>query len=144
MKRRVVLTLWLGLVACTAEQPDGGATGAPGSDTNPESYSAVASSDALPASGGAQESRRTVYVDVRTPAEWQAGRIEGAIHIPHTQLAERWAELEAHRDDDIVLYCRTGRRSGIAERILRDAGFEHLRNGGGLSDLQRQGVAVER
>lgn len=130
MKRLLMLTMGLGLLACAAEEPDRRA--------------APASSDERAATGDAQEARRTVYVDVRTPAEWQAGRVEGAIHIPHTELAERWPELEAHRDDDIVLYCRTGRRSGIAEQILRDAGFERLQNGGGLNDLQRQGVPVER
>jgi phage shock protein E len=88
--------------------------------------------------------RRVVYVDVRTPEEWAAGHVEGAIHIPHTELAARWRELDAYRDDDIVLYCRTGRRSGIAEQILTQAGFERLQNGGGLTDMQRQGVPVVR
>jgi phage shock protein E len=90
------------------------------------------------------EQRRVVYVDVRQPAEWAEGRVEGAIHIPHTEMQARLAELEEHRDADIVLYCRTGRRAGIAEEILRQAGFERLHNGGGLEDLQRQGVPVVR
>jgi phage shock protein E len=144
MKRLFVLTLGLGLLACTAEEPDRRAAAAPGADASQESYREVASSDARPTTGAAREARRTVYVDVRTPAEWEAGRVEGAIHIPHTELADRWPELEAHRDDDIVLYCRTGRRSGLAEQILREAGFERLHNGGGLSGLRRQGVPMER
>jgi phage shock protein E len=94
------------------------------------------------AEGG--EHRRVVYIDVRRPDEWAEGRVTGAIHIPYTDLPARLAELEPYRDADIVLYCRTGRRSGIAEEILRSAGFERLDNGGGLSDLIRKGVPVER
>jgi phage shock protein E len=90
------------------------------------------------------EGQRVVYVDVRRPDEWAAGHVAGAIHIPHTELGERWHELESYRDADIVLYCRTGRRSGIAEEILRQAGFENVENGGGLSGLARQGVPVVR
>jgi phage shock protein E len=106
----------------------------------------VAQAPALQAAPAAPngEQRRVVYVDVRQPDEWAEGRVEGAIHIPHTEMSARWAELEEHRDADIVLYCRTGRRSGIAEEILRQAGFERLHNGGALSDLAQQGVPVVR
>jgi phage shock protein E len=100
------------------------------------------SGDAMQAA--APEQRRVVFVDVRQPDEIAAGHVTGAILIPHTELAERWSELEEHRDADIVLYCRTGRRSGIAEEILRQAGFENLHNGGGFRDLERRGVPTTR
>jgi phage shock protein E len=91
-----------------------------------------------------QAQRRVVYVDVRRPDEFAAGHVVGAIHIPHTEMADRLHELEEYRDADVVLYCRTGRRSGIAEQILRQAGFDRLHNGGGLSDLERQGIPTTR
>jgi phage shock protein E len=130
------MTAALGLVACgdRATERDGASHGAVLADP------AVAAS----ASAANGEERRVVYVDVRQPDEWAAGRVDGAIHIPHTEMATRWTELEEYRDADIVLYCRTGRRSGIAEEILRQAGFEHLQNGGGLNDLEQRGVPVER
>jgi phage shock protein E len=92
----------------------------------------------------AASERRVVFVDVRQPDELAEGYVTGSIHIPHTELADRVAELEAYRDADIVLYCRTGRRSGIAEEILTQAGFQNLHNGGGFSDLQRRGVPTTR
>ena len=85
-----------------------------------------------------------VYVDVRSPAEFASGHVEGAINIPHTEMAQRWRELEAYRDEPMVVYCRTGRRSGIALDVLREHGFEDAVNGGGLSDLARRGVPTTR
>lgn len=60
-------------------------------------------------------------VDVRTPAEFAAGHIAGAINIPVQQLDARLQELE--QGSAVVLYCRSGRRSGSAARILKAAGF---------------------
>lgn len=85
-----------------------------------------------------------VYVDVRTPAEHAGGHVEGAIHIPHDEMERRWRELEPYRDRTLVVYCRTGRRSGLAIDVLRAKGFEHLVNGGGLRDLEARGVTIER
>ena len=81
-----------------------------------------------------------VYVDVRSDEEWAAGHVEGAIHIPHTEMAERYGELEQYEGKELVLYCRSGRRAGIAENVLEEAGFENVSNAGGLSDLRAQGV----
>ncbi|MDX1673682.1 MAG: rhodanese-like domain-containing protein [Longimicrobiales bacterium] len=85
-----------------------------------------------------------VYVDVRTQEEFEAGHVEGAIHIPHTEMAERYGELESYEDREIVLYCRSGRRSGIAQSILEEHGFDNVVNGGGLRDLQARGVPTTR
>jgi phage shock protein E len=125
------------MTACHGEGGDGGAS------TPVRHLEPATPATAPEAAAERRNPRPVVYVDVRRPDEWAAGRVSGAIHIPHTELAERWPELEAYRDHDIVLYCRTGRRSGIAEQILKEAGFERLRNGGGLVDLARQGVPVE-
>ncbi len=80
-----------------------------------------------------------VFVDVRTEREYRAGHVEGAIHIPHDRMAQRYEELERFEDKQIVVYCRTGRRSAMAERILEERGFEVI-NGGGLRQLAGQGV----
>lgn len=85
-----------------------------------------------------------VYVDVRTPEEYAAGHVEGAILIPHTEMAQRYTELEQYRDREIVVYCRSGRRSGIAKGILEDEGFDNVTNGGGFSELQAEGVPTVR
>jgi adenylyltransferase/sulfurtransferase len=67
-----------------------------------------------------------VAVDVREPFEWQAGHIDGALHIPLGELANRLDELP--RDADIVLYCASGSRSARALDMLRDAGFAHAKH----------------
>jgi phage shock protein E len=170
MRRILMLAMGLGLMACSGDDTDrrgvaaqdaGARAAAVGTAPVEADPQAAATPEAAPepsgphesapqavepahATAGAATERRLIFVDVRTPEEWAAGRVDGAIHIPHTELAARWRELNAYRDDDIVLYCRTGRRSGIAEQILTQAGFERLQNGGGLIDLQRQGVPVVR
>lgn len=65
-------------------------------------------------------------LDVRTPEEYAAGHLPGAVNIPHDQLAARLGELSAARERDIVVYCRTGRRSAEALGVLDDAGFKRL------------------
>jgi phage shock protein E len=65
-------------------------------------------------------------LDVRTPEEYAAGHLPGAVNIPHDQLATRLGELSGARERDIVVYCRTGRRSAEALGVLDDAGFKRL------------------
>ena len=62
-------------------------------------------------------------VDVRTPREFAAGHIPGAINIPVQQLDSRLGELQP-KGTAIVVYCRSGTRSGNAARMLKNAGFE--------------------
>ena len=89
--------------------------------------------DSAPADDVAREK---VYLDVRTPAEFAAGHVEGAINIPVETIDSRWVELEPHRADSVIVYCRSGRRSAAAIQVLRQQGFEFLRNGGGLDDMR--------
>ena len=70
--------------------------------------------------------RSLVVLDVRTPEEFAAGHVPGAINIPHTELAARIAELGDARDRDVVVYCRTGRRSELALGVLEQSGFRRL------------------
>lgn len=65
---------------------------------------------------------RPQVLDVRTAEEYTAGHIPGAVLIPHDQLAARLGELD--RERPIVVYCRTGRRSTIAEELLRGGGYD--------------------
>ncbi|MBX3704391.1 MAG: rhodanese-like domain-containing protein [Steroidobacteraceae bacterium] len=67
-----------------------------------------------------------VVLDVRSAEEYAEGHVAGARNIPHTQIAERVVELADARDRDLVVYCRSGRRSEIALQALRDAGFTRL------------------
>ena len=68
----------------------------------------------------------TVVLDVRTPKEFADGHVPGAINISHDQLEGRLSELDADRDRDVVVYCRSGHRAGIALDMLEKAGFKRL------------------
>jgi len=72
-------------------------------------------------------------VDVRTPMEFEAGHVPGAINIPFDQVAARTAELGA-KGKPLLLYCRTGRRSGIAAAELARLGFTAVYDFRSLSD----------
>jgi rhodanese-related sulfurtransferase len=63
-------------------------------------------------------------LDVRTPQEYAAGHVPGAVNVPHDQLASRLAEVP--RDKDVVLYCRSGRRSQLAADVLAAEGYTRL------------------
>lgn len=116
----------------------GGACDAPQS-------AASAGNDGEAASSAAVQDRaaeEVVYVDVRSPEEYASGHVEGAINIPHTEMQARHEELEPFADQQIVLYCRSGRRSGMALDVLEGEGFDNVVNAGGLGDLQARGVPV--
>jgi phage shock protein E len=67
-----------------------------------------------------------VVLDVRTPAEFAAGHVPGARNMPHDLLSSKIAEIDGLRDKQVVLYCRSGRRTLLAEDTLRKAGFTKL------------------
>lgn len=67
-----------------------------------------------------------LILDVRSPEEYKGGHIPGAINIPHDQLGSRLAVIGSHRNKEVVLYCRSGRRVAIAADILQSAGFSKL------------------
>ena len=75
-----------------------------------------------------------VVVDVRTPGEYAAGHYPGAINIPLDEIVHRSDEL-GKADSPLVLYCNSGRRSGLARTRLRKAGFETCVNAGSLARL---------
>ena len=77
-----------------------------------------------------QADQAPIIIDVRTPKEYEAGHIPGAINIDYRELPKRLNEISGDRDQLIVTYCRTGIRAGVAEKVLRDAGFSFVQNQG--------------
>jgi NADPH-dependent 2,4-dienoyl-CoA reductase/sulfur reductase-like enzyme/rhodanese-related sulfurtransferase len=75
-------------------------------------------------------SQRPLVLDVRTPAEFAAGPMPGAVNIPLDELRQRLEELP--RDRPIAVYCQVGQRGYLATRILRQAGFQAANVGGGI------------
>jgi rhodanese-related sulfurtransferase len=76
----------------------------------------------------------TVVIDVRTPAEFAEGHLDGALNID-VQGADFDALVsELPTDGDYVVYCRSGNRSAAAIARMEGLGFESLTNAGGLED----------
>ena len=106
-------TLALGLVAAVAV-----------------SFAALADGELAPLSQDAflalpKEGAEAPFVlDVRAPEEFVTGHVPGAVNIPYDQVAARLAEVP--KDKEVVLYCRSGRRAGMAAEVLAANGYSRL------------------
>ncbi|MFM6952648.1 MAG: rhodanese-like domain-containing protein [Bacteroidota bacterium] len=83
-----------------------------------------------------QEEGATV-IDVRSSWEFADGHVDGALNIPLEEIPGRVAEIQALKQP-LVVYCRSGNRSGMAQGFLAQAGLAEVYNGGGLSDMRIQ------
>lgn len=72
------------------------------------------------------EKENVQLIDVRTPEEYRAGHIEGAINIDFKgeEFLEQFSELD--KDEPVYLYCRSGNRSAKASDLLVEAGFKNI------------------
>jgi len=76
----------------------------------------------------------TTVVDVRETGEFASGHYEGAINIPLGIITAKLDEFRA-MSGPVVVYCRSGNRSGMAMSLLKHAGLSEVYNGGGLHDM---------
>ncbi len=72
-------------------------------------------------------------IDVRSISEHSTGSIPGALNIPLQQL--RWDTESINKDQPVLLFCRSGARSGMAQQLLSRMGFD-AHNIGGYSNFQ--------
>ena len=77
-----------------------------------------------------------VVLDVREPVEWQHGHIEGAVHVPLSQLPLRLAELPAGQ---VLVVCRVGARSAQAVMWLQQQGHDAVNLAGGMVEWAAAG-----
>ncbi len=70
-----------------------------------------------------------LLVDVRTLGEVQSSPVAGATHIPLHEVKARKGELP--KDRDVIFFCRSGRRSASAMRLMKREGWTRVHNGGG-------------
>ena len=75
-----------------------------------------------------------IIVDVRTTEEFEEARIEGSILIPDFAIEQLAAEMLPDKEATILIYCRTGRRSELASRILIEQGYQNVYDFGGIVD----------
>jgi phage shock protein E len=84
------------------------------------------------------------YVDVRSPAEYAAGRVPGAVNIPRDRIPQHLDELKAARDR-LVVYCERGPRAIAAAEALAQAGFENVRRlKGDMAGWRAAGLPIEK
>jgi rhodanese-related sulfurtransferase len=68
-----------------------------------------------------------VFLDVREDWEYEDDNL-GAINIPLGDLPARLDELEGYKDQEIIVHCRSGARSGNAKKFLESKGYAKVRN----------------
>jgi rhodanese-related sulfurtransferase len=120
-------------LGCAGDRPDTGAENAsnppppaPASASDAaaarpvEPAGAIAAADLVERLGTVSE---PVVLDVRSSEEYADGHIPGAINIPYDEIPAYLDSLNAFRGREIVVYCRSGRRAGVAEEALAKAGF---------------------
>lgn len=95
---------------------------------------AACGSDSSPASTPTS----TTVVDVRTPAEFASGHVEGAVNIDVEGAGFDAAVAALPKDASYLVYCRSGRRSALAAERMRAAGLS-VTDGGGLDAMKASG-----
>jgi phage shock protein E len=76
-------------------------------------------------------------IDVRTPAEFASNRVSGAVNIPLAVVTNELPRQISDKGAVLLLHCRSGRRSGIAEKELRALGYTNVYNIGSFEQAQK-------
>lgn len=89
--------------------------------------------------------KNALILDVREESEYKSGHILNAKWIPLGRLADRLGELERHREQAIVVVCRSGQRSASACATLVKKGFTQAHNlSGGVNAWQKSNLPLEK
>jgi len=131
---RLIAGLLAAVLAACAAPTDDAKRGA-----SPKSITAQELSEQI------ERAQAPLILDVRSEQEFAEGHIPGALNIPHDQLGDRLAEIDAAKTDEIVVHCRSGYRAGIAETVLIEAGYSNIRDlDGHMNAWQSGGYPIER
>lgn len=74
-----------------------------------------------------------LLLDVRTPTEFASGYVQGALNLPLDRFVQDYTRLAPDKSRQIVLYCRSGARSGQATQFLLEQNYENVINGGSVA-----------
>lgn len=74
------------------------------------------------------QGKKPVLLDVRESHELEICKLDYTVHVPLGDLRFQLEELEKYKDSEIIVYCRSGRRSNIAAEFLQEAGFQFVKN----------------
>ena len=70
-----------------------------------------------------------LMIDVRSPAEYASGYVDGALNLPLDRFVQGYAALAPDKSRQLVVYCHSGARSGQAAQFLQQQGYENVVNG---------------
>ena len=76
-----------------------------------------------------------LVIDVRTTQEFAQGHLPNALNIPHNQIKQGIKINKVKPKTEIVVYCKSGFRAGLAKKILAKAGYKNVYNAGGYEAL---------
>lgn len=79
-------------------------------------------------------------VDVRSPIEYSEGSVKGAVNIPLDAVPNQLSKFKGKKG--VVVFCRSGARSGTAKDILEKNGFQNVINGGTWNNVEKTRVEV--
>ena len=97
-----------------------------------------------PPEAKARRDAGATLVDVREQVEWDAGHIANALFIPQGELPARAAAELPDRNAEILLYCRSGARSGRMTAVLQSMGYTNVTNvGGGILQWQADNLPID-
>lgn len=82
------------------------------------------------------KNRGAIFIDVRTPGEFNSGHIKGSINIPLNNLQSHLPKV--NKNKPIITCCASGMRSASARQILLNNGYEEVYNGGPWSVLNHK------
>lgn len=126
-----LLTAVLLVLSACSGSGEGSATTAKENDVPSRAYQKISPAEAKAIM---DDGSPHIVLDVRTADEYGQGHIPGAILIPDTELASR-AEAELpNKDETILVYCRSGRRSAAAAEQLSSMGYTQVFDFGGIVD----------
>ncbi|NLA76138.1 MAG: rhodanese-like domain-containing protein [Deltaproteobacteria bacterium] len=100
-------------------------------------FVAIACGQSPPEDENAAFNPENILIDVRSPQEYEAGHIKNAVNIPVDKAADEIRNAVPDQEKTIVIYCKSGRRSAIAENILKAMGYKNIINAGGYESLKR-------
>jgi phage shock protein E len=79
---------------------------------------------------------KTAVIDVRTEQEYKAGHLKNSINIPYSEIKDTIGKHVHDKNEKIIVYCRSGRRSGIAKQTLDEMGYTKVINAGAYEKLK--------
>ena len=78
-----------------------------------------------------------LLIDVRSRSEFEAGHIDNSINIEHDEIEKLAATIGEDKEREVVVYCRSGNRSGKAKKALEEQGYKNVHNGLGYKGLKQ-------